>query len=148
MRASKPWEIDTQVVPTFRPDKGLNVDDPENWNTWADALASVSGGSVDSLEGFLAALKSRHDFFADMGGKLSDHGLERCFFAETTMEEATAIYSKARGGEAASASEKEAFAFYIMREVGRWNAEKDFTMQFHLGAMRNNNTRMFNALGP
>ena len=139
--------IDTKVVPTFRPDKGLNVDDPANWNAWVDALATISGGSVDSLEGFLAALKSRHDFFAEMGGRLSDHGLERCFFAETTVEEVSGIYAKARGGEAASVTEKEAFAFYLMREVGRWNAEKDFTMQFHIGAMRNNNTRMFNKIG-
>lgn len=140
--------IDTRVVPTFRPDKGLNVDDPAPWNAWVDALATVSGGSVDSLDGFLAALKSRHDFFAEMGGRLSDHGLERCFFADTSTEAVSAIYAKARGGEAASAEEKEAFAFYLMREVGRWNAEKDFTMQFHIGAMRNNNTRMFNQLGP
>lgn len=140
--------IDTSVVPTFRPDKGLNVDDPANWNTWVDALATVAGGSLDSLEDFLAALKSRHDFFAEMGGRLSDHGLERCFFAETTTEEVSGIYTKTRGGNAGTASEKEAFAFYVMREVGRWNAEKGFTMQFHVGAMRSNNTRLFNQVGP
>lgn len=140
--------IDTSVVPTFRPDKGLNVDDPGNWNAWVDALASVAGGSLDSLEDFLAALKSRHDFFAEMGGRLSDHGLERCFFAETTTEEVSGIYANARGGNAATASEKEAFAFYVMREVGRWNAEKGFTMQFHVGAMRSNNTRLLNQVGP
>ena len=140
--------IDTKFVPTFRPDKGLHVDQPDTWNGWVDTLASISGMAVDSLEDFLAALKSRHDFFAEMGGRLSDHGLERCFFAETTKEEAAAIYKSARKGEAASSSAKEAFAFYVMREVGRWNAEKDFTMQFHIGAMRNNNTRLFNQIGP
>ena len=58
------------------------------------------------------------------------------------------IYKNTRSGQAASASEKEAFAFYVMREVGRWNAEKGFTMQFHVGAMRSNNTRLFKQLGP
>jgi glucuronate isomerase len=140
--------IETKVVPTFRPDKGLNVDQPEAWNVWVNRLAAVSDMSVESLDDFLAALKSRHDFFAEMGGRLSDHGLERCFFAATTKEQVAAIYNSARTGQAASAQAKEQFAFFVMREVGRWNAEKGFTMQFHLGAMRSNNTRMLKQIGP
>ncbi|MDA0348859.1 MAG: glucuronate isomerase [Verrucomicrobia bacterium] len=140
--------LDTRVVPTFRPDKGLNVDQPGAWNSWVESLAAVSGMGVDSLDDFLAALQSRHDFFAEMGGRLSDHGLERCFFAVTTHEQVASIYQSARAGQSASPQEKEQFAFYLMREVGRWNAEKGFTMQFHLGAMRSNNTRMFKKIGP
>lgn len=140
--------IGTRVVPTFRPDKGLNVDQPDAWNAWVGSLAEVSGMTVDSFEDFLAALKSRHDYFAEMGGRLSDHGLERCFYVETTREHVTSIYNGAREGQAATSADKEQFAFYLMREVGRWNAEKAWTMQFHIGAMRNNNTRMFNRVGP
>ena len=140
--------ISTRVVPTFRPDNGLNVDRPEAWNNWVENLAEVSGQSVDLFDEFLIALESRHDFFAEMGGRLSDHGLERCFYAETSKEQVSVIYDRARAGNAADASAKEQFAFYVMREVGRWNAEKGWTMQFHLGAMRNNNTRMFDQTGP
>ena len=140
--------IETKVVPTFRPDKGLNVDQPEPWNVWVDNLAAISGMSVDSFQDFLSALRSRHDYFYEMGGRLSDHGLERCFFADTSEEQVAAVYSAARGGQAASLEAKEQFAFFVMREVGRWNAEKGMTMQFHIGAMRNNNTRKFNEIGP
>lgn len=140
--------LDTRVVPTFRPDNGLHVNQPKTWNTWVDRLAAVSGMSVGTFEDFLSALKSRHDFFSEMGGRLSDHGLERCFFAETSVEQVSAIYANTRNGQSATAAEKEQFAFYLMREVGRWNAEKGWTMQFHLGAMRNNNTRMFKQSGP
>ncbi|MCZ6672895.1 MAG: glucuronate isomerase [Verrucomicrobia bacterium] len=140
--------IETRVVPTFRPDKGLNVDLPEAFNDWTNRLAEVSGKEIDTFEDFLAALKSRHDFFHQIGGRLSDHGLERCFYAETTKEAVSTIFNQTRNGQAASADEKEQFAFYVMCEVGRWNAEKDWTMQFHIGAMRNNNTRKFNEIGP
>jgi glucuronate isomerase len=140
--------IGTRVVPTFRPDKGLNVDQPEAFNDWTNRLAEVSGNRIDNFVEFLAALKSRHDFFHQMGGRLSDHGLERCFYAETTKDAVSAIFNQARNSQAASIDEKEQFAFYVMREVGRWNAEKDWTMQLHIGAMRSNNTRKFNEIGP
>lgn len=139
--------LDTKVVPTFRPDKGLLVDAPELFNAWVDRLSDVSGMPLRSFEAFIEALKGRHDFFHDMGGRLSDHGIDRCYHAETSLSAVSAIFAKARSGEGASVDEKEQFAFYVMREVGRWNAEKNWTMQLHLGAMRSANTRMFKQLG-
>ncbi|EDY83387.1 glucuronate isomerase [Verrucomicrobiia bacterium DG1235] len=141
-------DLDTIVAPTFRPDKALNVDQAEAFNAWVDKLSAVVGSEINSLLDLLAALKSRHDFFHEMGGRLSDHGLERCFFAETSEKQAAEIFTKARGGADASVAEKEAFAFFLMREFGRWNAEKGWTMQLHVGAIRNNNSRMFRSLGP
>ncbi|MDQ8179221.1 glucuronate isomerase [Pelagicoccus sp. SDUM812005] len=140
--------LDTKVVPTFRPDKALNVDRAEAFNAWVDKLAGVVGSDISSLADLLAALKARHSFFHEMGGRLSDHGLERCYFAETSEQEVSAIFDKARSGSNATEAEKEAFAFYVMREVGRWNAERGWTMQLHVGAIRNNNSRMFRSLGP
>ena len=140
--------LETRVVPTFRPDIGLNVDHPQGFNYWVDALGDIAGISIEDLDDFLCALKLRHDFFHQMGGRLSDHGLKRCFYAETTREAVSAIFRRARNGRAASPGEKEQYAFYVMRQVGRWNAEKDWAMQLHIGAMRNNNTRKFNEIGP
>ncbi len=140
--------IDTKVVPTFRADKGLSVDNLDVFNPWVEALGNVADASVDSFEAFLSALKLRHDFFHEMGGRLTDNGIEQCFYAETTLEEASAIYGRARAGHAASVEEKERYAFYVLREIARWSAEKNWTMQLHLGALRNNNTRKSNELGP
>ena len=140
--------LKTRVVPTFRPDPGLQVDHPEGFNLWVDALGDIAGVRIDNLDDFLGALKSRHDFFHQLGGRLSDHGLERCYYAETTREAVSAIFRRARNGQSASVEEKEQYAFYLMREVGRWNAEKDWAMQFHIGAMRNNNTRKLMEVGP
>ena len=73
-----PWSIttiaslglDTKVVPTFRPDKGLLVDIPEYFNSWVDRLAETCGATIESLDDFLSAMKSRHDFFHKIGGRL------------------------------------------------------------------------------
>ena len=140
--------LDTKVVPTFRPDKALRVDQPEAFRAWVRALADVSEVNIGGFDTFLEALKSRHDFFHEMGGRLSDHGLERCFFAATSKEEAEGVFDRAMSGQSASDAEKEAFGFYLMREFGRWNAQKGWTMQLHVGAIRNNNTRLMQALGP
>lgn len=144
----KTLSIDTQVLPTFRPDKALNVDTPEAWNAWVAKLEAASDSKIGSLDTLLEALAARHQYFHDMGGRLSDHGLERCYFAETSKEAVEAIFAKARSGTAATVVEKEAFAFYVLREIGRWNAAKGWTMQLHVGAIRNNNSRMLAKLGP
>ncbi|MCU0772646.1 MAG: glucuronate isomerase [Verrucomicrobia bacterium] len=140
--------LPTRVLPTFRPDKALNVHLPEAWNAWVQALEKTAGMNIKKLADLLEALKKRHDFFHALGGRLSDHGLERCFADFPTDSEAAQIFDRARSGKAATLAEREKFASHIMLQVGRWNAEKGWTMQLHVGARRNNNTRLFKALGP
>ena len=140
--------ITTQVIPTFRPDKALNVHQPVAWNAWVSALEKASNHSISSLGDLQAALKDRHDFFHSLGGRMSDHGMERCFADFASEAEAAAIFDKARAGKAVSPAEHEKFASHLMLHFGRWNAEKGWSMQLHLGARRNNNTRLFESLGP
>jgi glucuronate isomerase len=135
------------VYPTFRPDKALAVHQPEAWNAWCDRLAAASGISINSFDRLLEALTQRHDFFHAMGGRLSDHGLNHChanFVDQETLDE---IFTNARAGQAASPEEQDAFASHIMLHIGRLNAEKGWTMQLHLGPLRNNNTRLATKVG-
>jgi glucuronate isomerase len=147
-RAIAQSDSPTRVVPTFRPDKALSVHQPETWNAWVDRLQQTAGMDITRLADLLEALKKRHDVFHEMGGRLSDHGLERCFGVFASEGEARSIFEGARSGKAASPEERERFAGFLMLQVGRWNAEKGWAMQLHLGARRNNNTRLFKALGP
>src|SRR5690606_35348383 len=94
------------------------------------------------------ALKKRHDDFHAAGCRLSDHGLERCYSVTASDSELSAIFTKVRAGQAATPEEKEKFASAIMLAVGRWNAAKGWTMQLHLGPLRNNSTRLFQSKGP
>ncbi|MDZ4289707.1 MAG: glucuronate isomerase [Prosthecobacter sp.] len=135
------------VYPTFRPDKALAVHQPEAWNAWCDKLSAASGIEVRSYASLLEALKQRHDFFHSIGGRLSDHGLNYCHGSFVSDAEAERIFAKARGGKAASAEEQDQFASNIMLFVGRLNAEKGWTMQLHLGSIRNNNGRLARQVG-
>jgi glucuronate isomerase len=138
----------TKVFPTFRPDKALNVHLPEAFNPWVARLEAASGVSVGNLGDFVDALRQRHDFFHEMGGRLSDHGINHPFADFPTESEAARIFDRARKGQAASATEQAKFAAHMMFVFGCFDAERGWTKQLHLGARRNNNTRRFKELGP
>lgn len=138
----------TKMCPTYRPDKGIITTDLAVWNAWADKLSEVSGKTLASVGDFVDALKQRHDFFHENGCRLTDHGLESCPFIPCSDSEAAAIFKKLRNGDEPTASEAEQWMTYILQQVGRWNAEKGWTMQFHIGPIRNNNSRMSQKLGP
>lgn len=135
------------VYPTFRPDKALAVHLPEAWNAWIDKLTAASGIEVKNYAALLDALKQRHDFFHRVGGRLSDHGLNYCHANFISDAEAERIFQKTRGGGAATVQEQDQFASNIMLHVGRLNAEKGWTMQLHLGPVRNNNSRLAREIG-
>jgi glucuronate isomerase len=139
--------LTTGVYPTFRPDRALDVHSPQVFNPWVDKLGALSGVDVVRFPDFLDALKARHQAFHDAGGRLSDHGLSVCFADPCTEAQATAAFDKARAGGANSPEDARAFASYMMVFFGQLDAEKGWTKQLHLGALRNVNTRALQTLG-
>lgn len=138
----------TKVYPAFRPDKAMNVHMPEVFNPWVDKLAAAANVEIKNLQSLLDALRARHDFFHEMGARVSDHGLNVCFADFCTQKEAAAIFDAARKGSAASPADQRRFATFLMVFFGALDAEKGWTKQLHLGARRNNNTAIFKKLGP
>ncbi|MDC0937263.1 glucuronate isomerase [Pirellulales bacterium] len=138
----------TKVFPTFRPDAALRIDQTENFRAWVNRLESVSGVSIKTFDQFLEALESRHAAFHEAGCRLSDHGLTRCFATPCTDSEAGAIFAEARSGKTLSPEQRDQFATDLMLHFGRWDAARGWTKQLHLGALRNNNARLFDQLGP
>lgn len=139
--------IKTRVYPTFRPDRAFLVDQPAAYNTWLEKLSGVTGSPVKSFDDFLAALEKRHAAFHAVGGRLSDHGMESCYAEPCTAAEAKAVFDAARAGRAANAADYAKFASFLMIQLGRWDAKRGWTKQLHLGALRNNNTRLLTKLG-
>lgn len=137
----------TQVVPTFRPDNALRTEDPSAFNAWVDRLGSQADAAISSFADFLSALQKRHEDFHNIGCRSSDHGLARCPAADCAESEASRIFGKIRGGAGVSAEEAEKFASFLMIFFGTLDAEKGWTKQLHLGAIRNANTRMMLRLG-
>jgi glucuronate isomerase len=138
----------TKVLPAFRPDKALNVHQPEAFNPWVDRLAAAADMHISSLSDFLAALRRRHDYFHEIGSRLSDHGLNHCYSDFPTDRKAACIFEQTRAGNPASPEEQGQFAAHLMLHFGRFDAERGWTKQLHLGARRNGNTRRLRELGP
>jgi glucuronate isomerase len=141
-------KLKTRVYPTFRPDAALDVHQPATFNAWLDRLGAASGVDIVKFSDLLGALGHRHQHFHQMGCRLSDHGLPYCYSADCPEGEASAIFDKARAGRAVTEDEHDRFTSCMMVFFGRLDAEKGWTKQLHLGALRNTNTRALKSLGP
>jgi glucuronate isomerase len=132
-------KLATRVFPTFRPDRALAIGRSE-FLPWIEKLSSAANMEIRDLNSFLAALRQRHDDFHSLGCRLSDHGLEQCFAEECSEPAAAAIFSKARARKKISKDERTQFASFMMLYFARLDAEKGWTKQLHLGALRNVNS--------
>jgi glucuronate isomerase len=138
----------TRMLPAYRPDKALVVHQPAIFNDYVRQLSQAANVDIRKLDDFLAALEKRHDYFHSQGCRLSDHGLTQCFANFCSDNTAGAIFDRARKGKAASPEDHAQFATFMMLFFGRLDAGKGWTKQLHLGALRNNNTRLLTQLGP
>ncbi len=139
--------FDVKVLPTFRPDKAMNLEKPD-YKEYLDKLSKVSNITIKSFDDLCAAITNRIDFFASMGCKVSDHGLEFVMYQPATKEEVEAIFAKRMNDEALTELEQLQFKTAFMVHVGKEYHRVGFVMQLHYGAKRDNNTFRFNQLGP
>ncbi len=146
--ALKKEGFEIKVLPTWRPDKAMTVEHPANFRAYIEQLSQVSGVNISKYADVITALRKRHDFFAEVGCKLSDHGLEEFYAEDYTQSEIDAIFNKVYGGAALSKEEITKFKAAMLFEFAVMDWEKGWTQQFHYGCIRNNNTRLFNKLGP
>ncbi len=138
----------TKMNPAFRPDKAMNVDDTVGFNQYLSQLEKASDTSISTYNHYLAALKNRHDFFAANHCTVSDHGLEEIYAEDYTQTELVGIFDKIRYGATLSLEERKKFKSAMLVNFAEWDCEKGWVQQYHLGAIRNNNTRMLQQLGP
>ncbi|UOQ46411.1 glucuronate isomerase [Halobacillus salinarum] len=143
----KEEDLSFQVLPSFRPDKGLELN-KEGFKNWVEKLGEVSHIPIRSYEDFLAALESRIEFFHAVGGRVSDHALDTMMFAETTMEEASTIFKHVMTGAKVSKEEEAKYKSFTLKFLAERYASHGWIMQFHINALRNNNSRMLADLGP
>lgn len=140
--------FDVKVLPTWRPDKVLAVDDQLAYNGYIDLLADASGADISDLSSLLESLKARQEFFASLGCRLSDHGMTYFPNASFGDGDLDTLVKKLRAGINLSEEEKERYRSGMLFHLLRMNSEMGWTQQLHIGAIRNNNLRLFSELGP
>ena len=144
---AKDTSFKTRVLPTYRPDKAVNITAPD-FALYIKKLAGASGVDINTVDDVIEALLKRVDFFAQVGGKISDHAFVYVPFEKATDEEIDAIFARAMAGEDITEQEGDCYKTKIMLALGKKFHELGWTMQLHIGAQRNNNSRMFEKLGP
>jgi len=136
------------MLPAYRPDKAMNVEAPAVWNDYIIKLQEASGIEIHDFDQFVIALEKRHKDFHDLGCRLSDHALEKPFAAEASGRQLNAYVAMLKAGKPLDAPSVAALKTAILLAVARMDAERGWTLQLHLGAIRNLNSRMFEKLGP
>jgi glucuronate isomerase len=137
-----------RVLPTFRPDRAVAIEAIEEFNPYVDRLAEVSRVDIgDSFQRFAEALRQRHDFFHAAGCRLSDHGLETFDAVEGTATQVAGIFARSRRGDRPSPEEAAVFRSVLLYEMALWDHARAWTQQFHIGPLRNNNSRLLRQVG-
>ncbi len=139
--------FEVAVLPAWRPDKAMAVENTAAYKNYIALLGKASGMTINSFKALLAALDKRHQYFHENGCRLSDHGIETAIAEDYTAEEIESIFSKIIEGVDLSGSEILKFKSAMLYEFGILDHSRGWTQQFHIGAIRNNSTRLFNKLG-
>lgn len=137
-----------RILPAWRPSRLLAVEDPGSWNGYLDRLAAVADVEIGSYDDLIVALTVRQDAFHRAGCRLSDHALAACPFSPASEQEIRALFDRLRSGTALSAAEREKLTTALLLELGRLYSDKGWTMQLHIGALRDTNSAMLAELGP
>ncbi|MCR5463943.1 MAG: glucuronate isomerase [Bacteroidales bacterium] len=138
----------TKVLPAWRPDKAMAVEDPQSYKEYLKKLGEAADKNIDSYTDLIEALQKRHDFFESMGCKLSDHGMDTFYGADYTHLEIELIFKKVLLGKAPGPKEIEKFRSAFLHDMAVMDAESGWAQQFHVGPLRNNNSKMFKLIGP
>ena len=139
--------FEVKMLPTWRPDKAMAVENAANFRGYVDQLSKAAGISINTFDNLIEALRNRQNFFSEVGCKLSDHGIEEFYAEDYTETEIKAIFNKVYGGRELTLSEVLKFKSAMMVIFAEMDWEKGWTQQFHYGTIRNNNTRMFGQIG-
>lgn len=149
--AADPFGV--KILPTFRPDKAMAAEDPAAFRAYVKRVEEVTNREIRSIADYLDALKSRHDYFAELGCRLSDHGLEMLYAEPYTESEIRTIFNQLlpdydNALADLSPTDIAKFKSFMLVQFAEWDHEKGWTQQFHLGALRNNNRRRLREIGP
>lgn len=147
-RKIKESGFDVHVLPAWRPDKAMAAENTAGFNEYLNKLSAVAGMNISTFEDLMIALDKRHAFFHENGCRLSDHGLETAIAEDYTKTEIDQIFSKVRSGKELNHLEILKFKSVMLYEFGVMDHSRGWAQQFHIGALRNNNTRLFRKLGP
>lgn len=147
-RIGKDKNFPIRVLPTFRPDRSMALGDPAALNRWISRLEAATDRDIKNYAAYLEAIDNRHAYFHEAGCRVSDHGLEHPYAEDIEPGDMERIFAEVRNGHTPDEGERRRFSSGLLLDLARMNANRGWTQQFHIGVLRNTNTRAMQALGP
>lgn len=144
--AASPFGV--KVLPTWRPDKAMAIENATVYTAYLEKLGAAAAIEIKTVDDLISALQKRHDYFAEAGCKISDHGIEEFYAEDFTKSEIDAIFNKVINGKNPNQEELLKFKSFMLLEGAKMDHASEWAQQFHYGVIRNNNSRMFDQLGP
>lgn len=141
-------EGDPQMLPAWRPDRVMAVEDPQAWNAYINKLSEAAGRGIGTFAGLLDALRERQRFFSEAGCRVSDHGLDTFYGEEFTDSGLETLFAALRKGGKLTATEAAVFKSGMLHYLAVMNHEQGWAQQFHIGPLRNNRTVLMRGYGP
>lgn len=135
------------MVPTWRPDAALAIEDMDAFNGWLDRLEAASGVSITNFNQLMDALERRHAEFHEAGCRASDHGLEQIYAEPSSDAEVAQTFAKLRARQPVNGEEARGYKSTLLHLFALMDHAKGWVQQYHLGALRNTNSRMRRRLG-
>ncbi len=137
----------TQVVPSFRPDKAVNIE-KEGFAEYIGKLSEACGYEIKTVADVKKALTERLDYFCENGCKATDHGLDYAVYSVRDEKYLNKVLANALKGKTVNQDDADAYKTAVLLHLGREYAKRGIVMQIHYNVVRNTNTKMFNKLGP
>ena len=147
IKIKKDGKCPAKVIPSYRPDKALNIDKPD-WADYIKKLASSASMEIKSVDDVISALEKRLDFFVELGCKASDHALMTCPHTFWDGKKVNEVFSSRLSGKELSADEIDAYKTYVLTALAKLYNKKNIAMQLHFASIRDNNRTMYAKLGP
>lgn len=148
IKIKKDGDLNTKILPTFRPDKAMAFENTSELNKYLEKLSNISGIKIIDYDSYLDALKNRHDYFNEHGCRISDHALVLPVYEKSESGEQDKLFKKILQGTSLEIKEIAKLKTAVLQELGKMNHKAEWTMQIHYGALRNNNSRLFTSIGP
>ncbi len=139
--------VEFKVIPAWRPDKAMNIELP-GFGEYIEKLGKAAKKNISDWDSLMDALEKRMDFFVSMGCRVSDHGIDLVPFEPADEKEVDRVFQKALSGGILDAKEVRIYKTAFLLSMGRMYAKRGFVMQLHFGVKRNNNTLMYDQIGP
>lgn len=147
-KALRKDNFEISIHTTFRPDKAMQVENITELNRWIDKLRRITNIEVRDFQSYIEAIRCRHKYFNENGCRLSDHGIDRPYAEDYTAKEIETIFASIFKGKEINLIDQKKFKSAMMYEFTLMDYQSGWAQQFHIGALRNNNTKMFGILGP